>query len=111
MASQYSQSQIERPSRSDTKDLPWDECDWPTTGRYRDLFWATKNGMTVNGFREWVYSHNVPYRKVGSMIWIDAEDMDSCLPKETGSARAKTLRAKKRKSADAQAKDTKTRKR
>lgn len=102
---------FERPSRRDIEDLPWMNCDWPTSGRYRDLFWATKNGMTVSSFREWVYSHNVPYRKVGSVIWVDAEDMDSCLPKETGSARAKTVRAKQRNTTHGETKDPQTRKR
>lgn len=97
---------------SDAEELSWDQCDWPTSGRYRDLFWAAKNGMTVRMFREWLFETGIPYRRVGTKVWVDAADMDR-LPTHTGSPppqRTPTKQRKKR-TTDGQAKGPQTRKR
>lgn len=114
MASRNTTDEKKQKSRIEVAELNWDQCKWPQCDRYRDLYWAALNGVSVRTFRELVYESGIPYRRVGQNIWVDASDMEDGLPKLSGTpptkARRPTLQRKKR-TTDGQAKGSQTRKR
>lgn len=110
MASQLSSRDSKDRSTRELPDaLPWTSGDWPSSGRFRDCYWAQKCEMTIRNLRDLVYRKGIPHVPTGRVLWIDAEDMVTAFPKvyPGQSDSPKT----KRKPTNAQTKDTKTRKR
>lgn len=84
MASQNSTRDAEleeQKSRKDIDDIDWRDGEWPSTGRFRDVFWAHKHQMKVRSLRDMVYRLGIPFVPVGKVIYVDAEDMTTFLPK------------------------------
>lgn len=114
MASQNTTDEKKQKSRNEVAELNWDQCKWPQCDRYRDLYWAALNGVSVRTLRELVYESGIPYRRVGQNIWIDAEDMETGLPKLSGTPPTKNRRPtqqRKKRPSDGKTKGTATGKR
>lgn len=89
-------------------ELDWQDCDWPASGIYRDVYWSAKFDMSLESLRELVHEMDIPHIPVRRVLFVDARDMLAAFSKVRWSD-VKTT--KKRKPTDAQTKDTKTRKR
>lgn len=95
-------------------ELDWQDGHWPGTTRYRDVYWAAKNEMSLRSLRELVYRLDIPHIPIGNVIWIDSEDMVAYLPKvqrPPKKPRKPTQQRKKRPIDGKEAKGPQTRKR